>query len=66
MSCDTLAASGRPDRCLLLSEADDGFLRVIKFHQSRSRHKALVAELIGGEIARAAGLKDQNCILPSG
>ncbi|MFK7773574.1 MAG: HipA family kinase [Saprospiraceae bacterium] len=38
-------------------EADDGFLYVIKFRGAGQGKKALVAELIGGEIARAIGLK---------
>ena len=37
-------------------EADDGFLYVLKFRGSGQGVKALIAELIGGEIARAAGL----------
>lgn len=38
-------------------EADDGFLYLLKFHGAGQGAKALVAELIGGEIARALGLK---------
>jgi len=38
-------------------EANDGFLYVIKFRGAGQGKKALVAELIGGEIARAIGLK---------
>lgn len=38
-------------------EADDEFLYVIKFRGAGQGKKALVAELIGGEIARAIGLK---------
>lgn len=38
-------------------EADDGFLYVIKFRGAGQGKKALVAELIGGELARAIGLK---------
>jgi hypothetical protein len=38
-------------------EADDGFLYVLKFRGAGQGKKALVAELIGGEIARAVGLK---------
>jgi hypothetical protein len=37
-------------------EADDGFLYVLKFRGAGQGVKALVAELIGGEIARALGL----------
>lgn len=38
-------------------EADDGFLYVIKFRGAGQGKKALIAELIGGELARAIGLK---------
>jgi hypothetical protein len=38
-------------------EADDGFLYVLKFRGAGQGVKALVAELIGGEVARALGLK---------
>ena len=34
-------------------EADDGFLYVLKFRGAGQGVKALIAELIGGEIARA-------------
>ena len=37
-------------------EADDGFLYVLKFRGAGQGVKALIAELIGGEIARALGL----------
>lgn len=40
-----------------LAEADDGFLYVLKFRGAGQGVKALIAELIGGEIARALGLK---------
>jgi hypothetical protein len=40
-----------------IAEADDGFLYVIKFRGAGQGPKALIAELIGGEIARAAGFK---------
>lgn len=40
-----------------IAEADDGFMYVIKFRGSGQGSKALVAELIGGEIARTLGLK---------
>lgn len=40
-----------------IAEADDGFLYVLKFRGAGQGPKALIAELIGGEIARAAGLK---------
>src|SRR5690606_4839314 len=38
-------------------EADDGFLYVLKFRGAGQGRKALIAELIGGEIARTLGLK---------
>lgn len=40
-----------------IAEADDGFLYVLKFRGAGQGIKALIAELIGGEIARALGLK---------
>ena len=40
-----------------IAEADDNFLYVLKFRGAGQGAKALIAELIGGEIARAAGLK---------
>ena len=40
-----------------IAEADDGFLYVLKFRGAGQGTKALIAELIGGEIARACGLK---------
>jgi len=39
-----------------ITEADDGFLYVLKFRGAGQGTKALIAELIGGEIARALGL----------
>lgn len=38
-------------------KADDGFLYVLKFRGAGQGTKALIAEFIGGEIARAIGLK---------
>jgi hypothetical protein len=38
-------------------EADDEFLYVLKFRGAGQGQKALIAELIGGEIARTLGLK---------
>jgi hypothetical protein len=38
-------------------EADDGFLYVLKFRGAGQGKKALIAEFVGGEVARAAGLK---------
>ncbi len=40
-----------------IAEADDGFLYVIKFRGAGQAPKSLIAELVGGEIARALGLK---------
>lgn len=40
-----------------LAEADDGFKYVVKFRGAGHGTKALVAELLGGEIARALGLR---------
>ncbi|NBA85658.1 aminotransferase class I and II [Emticicia sp. CRIBPO] len=40
-----------------LAEADDEFLYVLKFRGAGQGVKALIAELIGGEIARALGLR---------
>ena len=40
-----------------IAEADDGFFYVLKFRGAGQGKKALIAELIGAEIARAAGLK---------
>ncbi len=38
-------------------EADDGFLYVLKFRGAGQGVKALIAELIGGELARIVGLR---------
>ena len=40
-----------------LAEADDGFRYVLKFGGGGHGSKALISEFIGGEIARAAGLR---------
>lgn len=40
-----------------ITEADDGFLYALKFRGAGQGTKALIAELIGGELARAAGLR---------
>lgn len=40
-----------------IAEADDGFLYVVKFRGAGHGFKALIAELLGGEIARALGLR---------
>jgi len=40
-----------------IAEADDDFLYVLKFRGAGQGPKALIADLLGGEIARALGLK---------
>ncbi len=40
-----------------ITEADDGFMYVLKFRGAGQGQRALIAEIIGGEIARALGLK---------
>lgn len=40
-----------------IAEADDGFLYVLKFRGAGQGAKALISELIGGELARVLGLK---------
>ena len=40
-----------------IAEADDGYLYVLKFRGAGQGAKALIADLIGAELARAAGLK---------
>src|ERR1700753_2280177 len=40
-----------------IAEADDDFMYVLKFRGAGQGIKALIAELIGGEIARLLGLK---------
>jgi hypothetical protein len=40
-----------------IAEADDGFLYVIKFRGAGQGTRALIADLVGAEIARAAGMK---------
>src|SRR3982751_2994205 len=40
-----------------IAEADDEFLYVLKFRGAGQGAKALIAELIGGELARAIGLR---------
>jgi hypothetical protein len=40
-----------------IAEADDGFLYVLKFRGAGQGVKALIAEIIGGEIARTLGFK---------
>ncbi|MDF2187324.1 HipA family kinase [Paraflavitalea sp. CAU 1676] len=40
-----------------IAEADDGFLYVLKFRGAGQGPKALISELIGGEVARLLGFK---------
>lgn len=40
-----------------ITEADDGFMYVLKFRGAGQGVKALIADLLGGEIARTLGLK---------
>jgi hypothetical protein len=46
-----------------LAEADDGFNYVLKFKGAGQRDKALIAELIGGELARSLGFKIPELVL---
>lgn len=46
-----------------IAEADDGFLYVIKFRGAGQGPKSLIADLIGGEVARAIGLKMPELVL---
>lgn len=46
-----------------IAEADDGFLYVLKFRGAGQGHKALISEIIGGEIARILGLKVPELVL---
>ena len=46
-----------------LAEADDGFKYVVKFRGAGHGAKALVAEMIGGEVARACGLRVPELVL---
>src|SRR5581483_11618883 len=45
-----------------IAEADDGFMYVLKFRGAGQGIKALIAELIGGEIARTLGLKGPEIV----
>ena len=50
-----------------LAEADDEFKYVVKFRGQDNGTKALIAELIGGEIARALGFQSpRNSFSESG
>ncbi|MBN9484127.1 MAG: aminotransferase class I and II [Bacteroidetes bacterium 43-93] len=45
-----------------IAEADDGFLYVLKFRGAGQGTKALIADLIGGEIARTLGFKTPEIV----
>ena len=46
-----------------IAEADDGFLYVLKFRGAGQGVKALIAEIIGGEIARTLGFRVPEIVL---
>src|ERR1700678_2482515 len=46
-----------------IAEADDGFLYVVKFRGAGQGIRTLIAECIGGEIARTLGLKVPEIVL---
>lgn len=46
-----------------IAEADDGFLYALKFKGAGQGSKALVAEFIGGELARAVGFRVPEIVL---
>src|SRR6476661_1896310 len=46
-----------------IAEADDDFMYVVKFRGAGQGKKALIAELIAGEIARVLGLKVPEIVL---
>ncbi len=46
-----------------IAEADDGFLYVLKFRGAGQGVKSLIAELVGGEIARALSFKVPEIVL---
>jgi hypothetical protein len=48
-----------------IAEADDGFLYVLKFRGAGQGAKALIAELIGGEIARILGFRIPEIVFAS-
>lgn len=48
-----------------IAEADDGFLYALKFRGAGQGIKALIAELIGGELARSLGLKVPELVFAS-
>ncbi len=48
-----------------IAEADDGFMYVIKFRGAGQGSNALIAELLGGEIARTLGLQVPELVFAS-
>jgi hypothetical protein len=46
-----------------IAEADDNFLYVLKFRGAGQGPKSLIAELLGGEIARALGLRVPEIVM---
>src|SRR5882762_5773113 len=46
-----------------ITEADDNFLYVLKFRGAGQGPKSLIAELLGGEIARVLGLHVPEIVL---
>jgi hypothetical protein len=46
-------------------EADDGFMYVLKFRGAGQGVKSLIAELLGGEIARSLGLRVPEIVFAS-
>jgi hypothetical protein len=48
-----------------IAEADDGFLYVLKFRGAGQGIKALIADLLGAEIARALGLRVPELVFAS-
>ncbi len=48
-----------------IAEADDGFLYVLKFRGAGQGTKALIADLVGGEVARALGLRMPELVFAS-
>ena len=57
MWCNTSSRCVKAVRCPAIVQADDGFLYVLKFRGAGQGKKALIAEFLGGELARAIGLK---------
>ena len=62
-SSSSSVPKGRCGSLPAIAEADDGFIYVLKFRGAGQGIKALIAELIGGEVARALGLKVPELVL---